>query len=94
MANIKTKFPSVKRIELLSMVRGPGNTMCGTAVATAVSAAQDQAAQAVADASAGMIKVGKPYFARTCADFATANNTNLTTTGAAAIGQMVAASYK
>lgn len=94
MANIKSKYPSVKRIDLLSMVRGPDNKMCGTAVATQVSAEQDMAMKAVADASAGMIKVGPEYFAPSCAAFATTNNTNLTPAGAMAVGQMVAASYK
>jgi hypothetical protein len=92
--NLKTKLPSVTRIDLLSMVRGPANKMCGTAVATTVSAAQDQAAQAVADASAGMIKVGPQYFAASCSTFATSNNTNLTPAGAMAVGEMVAAFYK
>jgi len=94
MANIKTKFPSVKQIDLLSMVRGPEDKICGTAVATVVSAAQDQAAQAVADSSGGMIKVGPQYFAPTCAAFATTNNTNLTPAGAAAVAQMLSAAYK
>src|SRR5579863_4734531 len=94
MANLKTKFPSVTRIDLLSMVRGPADKMCGTAVATTVSAAQDQAAQAVADASAGMIKVGPQYFAVSCSAFATSDNTNLTPAGAMAVGEMVAAFYK
>lgn len=94
MANIKTKYPSVQKIDLLTMVRGPQNMMCGSAVATTVSAAQDQAMQAVADRSAGMISVGPKYFAPTCAAFATANNTNLTPAGGAAVAQMVAAFYK
>lgn len=94
MANIKNKFSSVKRIELLTMARGPGNTMCGTAVATQISPAQDQAMTAVADGSAGMIRVGPQYFAPTCAAFATSNNTNLTSAGATAVAQMLAAVYK
>ena len=94
MANIKTKYPSVKHIELLSMARGPGDKMCGTAAATVVSPAQDQAAQTVADASAGMIKVGPQYFAPSCAAFATSSNTNLTAAGASAVAQMLAAVYK
>jgi len=94
MANIKAKFSSVKQIELLTMARGPGNTMCGTAVATQISPAQDQAMKAVADGSAGMIRVGPQYFAPTCAAFATSNNTNLTSAGATAVAQMLAAVYK
>jgi hypothetical protein len=94
MANIKTKFPSAKQIDLLTMARGPGNTMCGTAVATQISPAQDQAMKAVADGSAGMIKVGPQYFVPTCAAFATTNNTNLTSAGATAVAQMLAAVYK
>jgi hypothetical protein len=94
MTNIKTKYPSAQRIELLSFARGPGNMMCGTAAASTTSAAQDMAMQAVADRSAGMVKVGPKYFVPTCAAFATANNTNLTTAGAMAIAQMLSAVYK
>ncbi|HEX3694068.1 MAG TPA: hypothetical protein VH374_01665 [Polyangia bacterium] len=94
MANIKTKFPSVKKIDLLTMVRGPDDKMCGTAVATVVSPAQDQAMKSVADASAGMITVGPQYFAPTCGAFSDQGNTNLTSAGAAAVGQMLAATYK
>ncbi|HEY2899557.1 MAG TPA: hypothetical protein VGL59_03195 [Polyangia bacterium] len=94
MANIKTKFPSVKKIDLLTMVRGPGDKMCGTAVATFVNPIQDQAMKAVADASAGMIAVGPQLFAPTCGAFATTDNTNLTGAGASAVAQMLAAAYK
>lgn len=94
MTNIKTKYPSVQKIELLTFARGPDNMMCGTAVASTVSAAQDQAMQAVAERSAGMIKVGPKYFVPTCAAFAVANNTNLTTAGAMAVAQMLSAVYR
>jgi hypothetical protein len=93
-ANIKTKYPSAKAIDLLSFARGPGNMMCGTSPYTATTAAQDQAMQAVADKSGGMIKVGPKYFVPSCASFATANNTNLNAAGAMAVAQMLAAVYK
>jgi hypothetical protein len=92
--NIKTKYPSAKSIELLSFARGPNNMMCGTSPYTATTAAQDTAMQAVADASAGMVKVGPKYFVPSCASFATANNTNLNAAGAMAIAQMLSAVYK
>ncbi|HET6280577.1 MAG TPA: hypothetical protein VFH73_06415 [Polyangia bacterium] len=92
--NIKTKYPSAKAIELLSFARGPNNMMCGTSPYTATTAAQDMAMQAVADKSAGMVKVGPKYFVPTCAAFAMAANTNLTPAGAMAVAQMLVAAYK
>ena len=94
MTNIKTKYPSAKAIELLSFARGPGNMMCGTSPYTMTTMAQDMAMQAVADKSAGMVKVGPKYFVPSCAAFMTANNTNLTAAGGMAVAQMLEAVYK
>jgi hypothetical protein len=92
--NIKAKYPGVRRIELLSLARGPGNTMCGTVPASSTSAAQDMAMQVVADGSAGMIKVGPQYFVPSCAAFSTTSTTSLTVAGAMAVAQMLAPAYK
>ena len=95
MANVKAKFPSVKQVELLGMVRAPNNEMCpnNSNPSTIVKPEQDQALQAVADKSQGMIKVGPKYFAPSCDSFVT-NNTNLTPAAASAIAPTVAAFYK
>ena len=93
--NVTTKFPSVKQVELLGMVRAPNNQMCANNnnPSTIVKPEQDQALQAVADKSAGKVKVGPKYFAPGCDSFVT-NNTNLTAAAAAAIAPTLAASYK
>jgi hypothetical protein len=95
MTNVKTKFPSVKQIDLLGMVRAPNNEMCpnNSNPSTIVKPEEDQALQAVADKSAGMIKVGPKYFAPSCDSFVT-NNTNLTAAAATAVAPTVAAAYK
>jgi len=95
MTNVKTKYPTVKQIELLGMVRAPNNQMCpsNNNPSTIVKPEQDQALQAVADKSAGMIKVGPKYFAPDCDSFVT-NNTNLTAAAATAIAPILAAAYK
>src|SRR5258705_461627 len=95
MDNVKSKFPSVKQIDLLGMVRAPNNQMCpnNNNPSTIVKPEQDQALQAVADKSAGAIKVGPKYFAPGCDSFVT-NNTNLTAAAAAAIAPTLAAAYK
>ncbi|HXK18892.1 MAG TPA: hypothetical protein VNG33_13870 [Polyangiaceae bacterium] len=94
-ANVKTKFPSVKQVDLLGMVRAPNNVMCANNnnPSTIVKPEQDQALQAVADKSAGMVKVGPKYFAPSCDSFVT-NNTNLTDAAAAAIAPTLSAFYK
>ena len=93
--NVKTKFPSVQQIELLAMVRAPNNEMCANNnnPSTIVKPEQDQALQAVADKSAGKVKVGPKYFAPSCDSFVT-NNTNLTPAAATAIAPTLAALYK
>ena len=94
-ANVKAKFPTVRRLDLLAMVRAPNNEMCANNnnPSTIVRAEQDQAMQAVADDSGGTIKVGPKYFAPSCDSFVT-NNTNLTEAAAAAIAPTLAAFYK
>ncbi len=93
--NIKTKFPSAKQIDLLGMVRAPNNQMCpgNSDVSTVVRPEEDQAMQAVADKSGGMVQVGPKYFAPSCDSFIT-NNTNLTPAAASAIAPTLAAVYK
>ena len=94
-ANVKTKFPSVKQLELLGMVRAPNNEMCANNdnPSTIVKPEQDQALQAVADKSAGMVKLGPKYFAPSCDSFVT-NNTNLTPAAAAAIAPTLSDLYR
>jgi hypothetical protein len=93
--NVKTKFPSVERIELLGMVRAPNNQMCAgnNNVSTVVRPEEDQAMQAVADKSGGLVQIGPKYFAPRCDSFIP-NNTNLSAAGASAVATALSAIYK
>ena len=93
--NVTTKFPSVTQVELLGMARAPNNELCAnnSNPSTIVKPEQDQALQAVAEKSAGRVKVGPKYFAPSCDSFVT-NNTNLTAAAATAVAPTVAAFYK
>jgi hypothetical protein len=93
--NVKTKLPSVKRVDLLGLVRAPNNEMCANnnSASTVVRPEQDEAMQAVADKSAGLVKVGPQYFAASCDSFVT-NNTNLTAAAAVEVASALSPSYE
>ena len=92
---VKRKFSSVKRVELFGLVRAPNNEMCANNdnAGTVVRPEQDQALQAVADESAGMVKVGPKYFASSCDAFVS-NNTNLTAAAAAEVASTLSPFYE
>jgi len=95
-ANIQTTFPSVKEIDLLTMGRTPGNVMCpnNSDPSTVVGAYFDDAIQALADASNGLIKVGPKYYVPDCqTSYIFANDTDYTTTAANALAIQNAAYY-
>jgi len=94
--NIKTKYPNVKQIVLMTIVRGPGNVSCGntTVVAenTLIPPYVDQALAAVAAASPDLVKVAPPFAANSCADFM-ATGPHLTAAGNAEMAQKIAAAF-
>jgi len=95
-ANIQTKYPSVKEIDLLTMGRAPNNMMCpnNSDPSTVIGAYLDDAFQAIAGASNGLIKVGPKYFVPDCNNsYIFANDTDYTTTAANAIAIQVAQYY-
>jgi len=69
--NLQAKFPGVRRIELMTYVRAPGNLPCpGTlSVKTYIKAAQDESNQLVADAFPGLVFVAPKFEVRSCADY-------------------------
>jgi hypothetical protein len=91
---IKGKFAGIRRIELLTTLRSPDNMLCpndrdpGTIVAPEV----DQAIQAVADASAGLVTVGPRIALSDCAWWA--GGTDLTGPGNTGVGQLMSAYYR
>ncbi len=84
-ANIQAKYPSAKEIDLLTMGRAPGNMLCpnNSDTDTVIGAYEDDAFQAIADASNGLIKVGPKYYVPDCQNsYIFANDTDYTTTAA------------
>jgi hypothetical protein len=71
-ANIKTKFPSVKRIDLMTMTRAPGNMECKGANRSGSSwirPGQDEAIAMMAQKYPGFVFVGTKLEVLACSDF-------------------------
>jgi len=96
--NIRTRYPTVKRIELTTLVRAPGNsaTACSTKANNEQSmpATEDQAITAVAadPAFAGLVFALPPFYVTSCSDF-NADAPQYTTAGAANIAKVYGAYY-
>jgi hypothetical protein len=94
--NIKTHYPNVKEIVLMTIIRGPGNKSCGntTVVAenTLIPTWVDQALANVAARNPGLVKVGPKVEAASCADFI-GTGPHLTAAGDAAAAKKVAAAF-
>jgi len=73
MNNFKAKWPSVRRIDLVTQIRGPKNQLCPTAPIAgetiAVPPEQDAAMADVAAAFPGFVFVGPKVEAHSCSDF-------------------------
>ena len=93
-ATMKAKYAGVKRIELMTTLRGPMNMPCAndTDPNTVVPAYVDQAIQMVADASGGLVAVG-PKIELTSCDW-WAGGTDLTGAGNTGAGQLLAQHYQ
>ncbi len=94
--NIMAKYPNVKQIVLMTIIRGPGNKSCGnTAVLaenTLIPAYVDQALANVAARNPNLVKVAPKFEAAACSDFM-GTGPHLTAAGDMAIAKMVAATY-
>ncbi len=93
--NIKTKYPSARRIELLTEVRAPNNQPCpGNSSRNIVIAPEiDAAIQSVADKSGGLVQVGPKYYVPDCSLFMT-NITTLVDGGGARVAPQLVDYYK
>ena len=71
--NFKSKWPSVRRIDLVTQIRGPNNMLCPTPPTAgetiAVPAEQDAAMADVAAAFPGFVFVGPKVVAHACSEF-------------------------
>jgi hypothetical protein len=93
--NIKTKYPSVRRIELLTLARAPNNQPCpgNTSRNIVISPDIENAIQAVADKSGGLVAVGPKYYVPDCSMFLM-NITTLTDNAGALVAPMLIDYYK
>jgi hypothetical protein len=71
--NFKAKWPSLRRVDLVTQIRGPNNMLCPTppiaGETIAVPPEQDAAMADVAAAFPGVVFVGPKVEAHSCADF-------------------------
>jgi len=96
--DIQTKYPTVRRIEIMTLIRSPGNaeTACSSAANNeqSIPAAEDQGIAAVAadPAFAGLVVALPPSYVPSCADFVT-DGPQYTTAGAMDIAKVYGAYY-
>ncbi|HEX2734553.1 MAG TPA: hypothetical protein VHM70_23275 [Polyangiaceae bacterium] len=65
--NIKSKYSNIKRIDLLTMTRAPGNTPCDSSNRMSiVETYVDEAIAAVADANPDLVTAPQAFFAPNC----------------------------
>jgi hypothetical protein len=93
--SIQTHYPSAKRIELMTYVRGPSNGTCPGApeYRTHIFPSQDQAMAMMAAKYAGLVFVAPQWAARSCGDFA-GNPPHSNAAGAKAWGTMIGEYYR
>ncbi|HXI56265.1 MAG TPA: hypothetical protein VNO55_09410, partial [Polyangia bacterium] len=91
---IKMRFKDVKRIEFITTLRSPGNQPCAndSDPNVVVPPAVDQAIQAVADASGGLVTVGPKIELANCNWWV--GGTDLTAAGNTGVGELYGAYYK
>jgi len=88
---IKAKYPGVKNIELLTMLRGPGNQTCGNPM-TVVQPFVDEAVAKVAAAFPKLVTVGPKFEAPGC-DVFTKGGPHFTPEGMSRVANVYAAHY-
>jgi hypothetical protein len=83
-SNFKSKYPSVKRIDFINQITGPGNMLCpippGANETIVVSPEMKAAMDEVAAAFPGFVFLSPRWEARSCSDF-NGGGPHLTTAG-------------
>jgi hypothetical protein len=87
---LKTRFPGVRRIELATAVRAPGNQTCHDDIRTTVPPAQDAAIAQVVAENPDLLTIGHKFEAESCAYF---SGHNITSVGAAGFARQAIAYY-
>jgi hypothetical protein len=92
--NLKAKYPGVKRIELGTFVRAPGNKPCPQAPAkrSTIAQAEDDAIAMVAAANPDLVRAHPKFEAKTCSEFS-GNPPHPSAAGGAAWSKMYAEHY-
>jgi hypothetical protein len=93
--NFKVKYPNVRRVDLLTVVRGPNNMACGTPAAgetIVMPAAEDAALAAVAAKYPGFVFVGPKFAPPDCTSFS-GGGPHLTAAGNRTMGAMIGAYF-
>lgn len=84
--NIRKKYPGVRRIDLLTMLRGPGNRTCGSPM-TVVEPYVDEAVAAVARRYSGLVFAAPRIETQSCEVF-TKGGPHFTEAGMAAVARL------
>jgi hypothetical protein len=90
-ATIRARYPSVKHIELLTMIRAPGNVSCGNDMSV-VPPFVDEAVAAVSAQYPGLVHPAPRFEAPSCQAFKK-GGPHFTPEGAAAVAKVLAAHY-
>jgi hypothetical protein len=89
---IQGRYPAVRRIELLTMLRGPGNKSCGNDQETVVAPVVDEAVAKVVAAYPKLVVPAPRFEAPSCAVF-TKGGPHFTPEGMAAVAKVYGAHY-
>jgi hypothetical protein len=88
---LRTRYPKARRIELLTMLRAPGNHSCGSPM-TVVEPQVDQAVAKVVAANKGLVTAGPRLEAPSCAVF-TKGGPHFTDAGMKEVARVYSAHY-
>jgi hypothetical protein len=92
--NIKAKYPGIKRVELGTFVRGPGNKPCGSrpAYRSTIHPSQDEAIAEVVATDPVLLRASPKFEATACSDF-TGNPPHFGGAGAKNVAKLVGEYY-
>jgi hypothetical protein len=78
---IKSKYSRLKRLDLLTMSRGPNNQQCFSSANTVVAQYVDDAIAQVVAANPGLVTASPKFYVTNCSDFDSTNPPHLSTAG-------------
>ena len=94
--NLKAKYSALKRIDLMTVIRGPGNMLCPTPPATdetiVIPPELDAALAAAATKFPNLVFVAPKFEAPNCAAFS-GGGPHLTTAGNTAVAKLISAAF-